>query len=404
MKKRRLKKKVKITFVIMFIICIGVIFIINNFNKENIVLENTTTTSTTTTKVKRSATLTFVGDLLFESPFYNAIKNGYNMYDYFENVKSYFEDDDLTLANMEVVIGNDNLTVSGDGYNFCAPSYIGDLVSSLSIEILSTTNNHTFDRGIDGIKSTINYFKNSTNIKTVGTYSSVDERNDINNYIIEKNGIKFGIIAYTYGTNQSVSNEYKNLIGLYRNKDKTINKELLSEEITNLRNNIDVLIVMMHWGTEFTFTENSEQTELALYLNSLGVDIIYGSHSHSIEPVDMIGDEHKTLVYYSLGNFTSQDDDIARTEVGFETYDNAYQFGLLSKINIELDDSDNVIFNNIDTDIIVNYFDSDMKEFKLIPLSDYKTYENKHLRYSLGLTYDFIYNTYTSVIDSKYRD
>ena len=73
---------------------------------------------------------------------------------------------------------------------------------------------------------------------------------------------------------------------------------------------------------------------MAIFLNELGVDIIVGSHSHNIEPIEIIGDEHKTLVYYSLGNFLSSDDDIARTKEGVDTFDNAYQFGLLSKIEM----------------------------------------------------------------------
>lgn len=156
-------------------------------------------------------------------------------------------------------------------------------------------------------------------------------------------------------------------------------------------------------GNEFTFTPNSNQIEMANFLNSLNVDIIYGSHSHSIQPIDIIGDEHKTLVYYSLGNFVSHDDDIARTPKGQETFDNAYQLGLLSSIELEIVDN-KLVFNSVDTDLIVNYFNSDMSDFLLIPYQEYTNdYETKHLRYSLGLTKDFITSTYENVIDQKYR-
>ena len=99
----------------------------------------------------------------------------------------------------------------------------------------------------------------------------------------------------------------------------------------------------MHWGNEFTFTPNNEQKEMAKFLNELGVDIIVGSHSHNIQPIEVIGEDHKTLVYYSLGNFVSSDDDIARTKEGIETFDNAYQVGLLSTLNV-IKENDNIYF------------------------------------------------------------
>ena len=82
----------------------------------------------------REAKLTFVGDFLFEAPFFTAVDNGYDRNSYFSLVKKYFEDDDLSVGNMEVVIGNDQMKVSGDNYNFCAPHYIGELVASLDMQ------------------------------------------------------------------------------------------------------------------------------------------------------------------------------------------------------------------------------------------------------------------------------
>lgn len=407
MKSKKLKKIWKILILLIILVVVIVIFtpILKDVTSKKTIKDKIPLKQTTTTKeVRKTAKLTLVGDFLFESPFYKAIENGYEKDKYFSLVKHYFEEDDLSIGNMEVVIGNDNMQVSGDGYNFCAPSYIGDLVSSLDLQVLSTTNNHVYDRGIDGINSTLDYF-NNTNIMTVGTYKNKEERDK--DHILEINNIKFGFLAYTYGTNIRIDQEYRSLVGLYRNPDtKTMDdeyKNILTKEITSLRDKVDVLVVMMHWGNEFTFQQSNEQIEMANFLNTLGVDIIYGSHSHSIQPIDVIGEDHKTLVYYSLGNFVSHDDDIARTPKGQETFDNAYQLGLLSTIDLEIVDN-KVVFNNIDTDLIVNYFDANMKEFLLIPYQDYnETYETTHLRYSLGLTNDFIKSTYETVIDSKYR-
>lgn len=345
----------------------------------------------TITAPTREAKLTFVGDFLFEAPFFAAVDNGYDKDFYFAHVKKYFEDDDLSVGNMEVVIGNDGMKVSGDNYNFCAPRYIGELVASLDMQVLSTANNHTFDRGIEGINSTLDFF-DGTDIVTVGTYRNDEDRNT--SRIVEKNGIKFGFLAYTLSTNQIVPTQYRNLVGLYRNPEtrKVTDeyKNLIASEMSALRPQVDVLIVMMHWGTEFTFEPNSEQKEMAKFLNEHGADIVYGSHSHSVQPVEFIGDEHKTLVYYSLGNFASQDDDIARTPKGQETFDNAYQVGLLSQFNVRLDNG-KVEISDLSNHLIVNHINYDMKKFALVPLEQYdEFYEKTHLRYNLGFNRDFI--------------
>lgn len=352
-----------------------------------------------------SVKLTLVGDLLFEQPYYDALENGEDKNKYFNRVKNYFENDDLSIGNMEVVIGNDKLSPSGTGYNFCAPEYIGDLVNTLDFEILGTANNHSFDRGVEGINSTIDYFKNKTDIITVGTYKNSEDRNNLR--VLEINDIKFGFLAYTYGTNQKPEEDYSNLIGYYKNphtKEFNIEyKNILKEEVEKIKEVSDVVIVLMHWGLEFTYTPNKEQKDMAKYLNELGVDIIVGSHSHNIEPIEIIGDEHKTLVYYSLGNFVSHDNDIARTKVGEETFDNAYQVGLLSTLNVNKD-NDKISFSDIDTELIVNYFDKNMRNFELIPYKDYNDeYEISHYRYSKGLTKDFISDMYEKVIDEYYR-
>ena len=354
---------------------------------------------------KLEAKLTLVGDLLFEQPFYDAINNGDDKNDYFSLVKDYFENDDLSIGNMEVVIGNDKLTTSGTGYNFCAPSYIGDLISTIDFEVLGTANNHSYDRGNAGIHSSIDFFKNNSDIVTVGTYKDIDDRNNLR--ILDINGIRFGFLAYTYGTNQKPKDNDDDLIGYYKDpftKQFTNEyKEKLKTEITNLKKESDVVIVLMHWGNEFTYTPNKEQKDMALFLNNLGVDIIVGSHSHNIQPIEIIGDVNKTLVYYSLGNFVSHDDDIARTPLGEEEFDNAYQVGMLSTLNVVFDNNE-VIFENINAELIVNYFDINMRNFKLIPFDSYnEIYEKSHYRYSKGLTKDFINNIYNNVIDSVYQ-
>ncbi len=372
------------------------IIIIPFFKKEN---NNINVNKSIKDDNKTTAKLTLVGDFLFEQPFYDAISNGDDKEKYFNRVKNYFINDDLSIGNMEVVIGNDNLDISGTGFSFCAPMWVGNLVNSLDLEVLSTANNHANDRGYAGIKSSLDFFAKNTSIMTVGTSRTIDERN--NKHIKDINGIKFGFISYTYGTNKKLSEDNSYAVNIYRTKDTLeINKELIKNDIDNIKDEVDVIIAIIHFGIEFTNDPNNEQIELANYLNSLGVDIIVGSHSHSIQPIEWIGDEHKTLVYYSLGNFVSADDDISRTG---EKFDNAYQFGLLSTLNVTKENN-KIVIDNVKTIPIINYFNQNMQNFELIPFSEYsKEYETTHYRYSYNFNKEFIKNMYEEVIDSNFR-
>lgn len=412
MHKKRLRKPIKvILFLIITLLVILSIYylsinILNSDTKKKTFTQGEKKT-TTTAEVKKeevnSAKLTIVGDLLFEQPFYDSLEKDKNNTRYFSLVKDDFLNDDLSIGNMEVVIGNKNLTSSGTGYNFCAPESIGNLVASLDFEVLSTANNHSYDRARDGINSTIDFFKNNTDIMTIGTAKKKEDLN--RNNILTINDIKFGFVAYTLGTNITVPEKNRDFISLYRDPTtKKITEEYkikMKNDIDNLKNQVDVIISVVHWGKEFTYAPNSEQKELAEYLNSLGVDIIVGSHSHSIQPIEWInGKNKKTLVYYSMGNFVSADNDISRTG---EEFDNAYQVGLMSKLIVKKD-NENITIENITTEPIVNYYDKDMRNFLLIPFSKYSDdYEKTHYRYNNNFNKNFIKKMYENVINKEFR-
>ena len=352
---------------------------------------------------KQMATLTFVGDLLFETNYYNAINSGEVEEQYFRLVKNYFFKDDLSIGNMEVVIGSEDMPVrGGDNYNFSAPIWVGDLVSSLDFEVLSTANNHAYDQGSAGIISTIDYYKNHTDILTVGTYKTREDTTK--QHILEINGIRFGLIAYAMGTNVKMEKDKEYMVSLYKqsgsNSVTAEDKARMKEEIESLNRNVDVTILLMHWGSEYTFEPNATQKELAHFFNSLGVDIIVGNHSHNIQPIEWILGENKTLVYYSLGNFVSADEYIERTN---ETFNNAYQIGLLSSL-VVTKENNHITIDNITTEPIINYYDKNLRNFTLVPYSLYdEEYETTHYRYNLGLSKEFITNTYEAVIPESFR-
>lgn len=393
----KLKKGVKIFILIIIILLSTTTYFL--LTKDNPEEKGTTPTSTFDEQSElQSVKLTFVGDLLFEDPYYNAIKNGEEKDLYFSKVRKYFDNDDITVGNLEVVIGNASLISSGSGYNFCAPEWIADIIKNESFEVLSTANNHAFDRGKDGIISTINHFKDSS-ITTIGSYLNEEDRNK--QTIIEKNGIRVGFLSYTMSTNVKPNNDELYLISYYKSPTKSNVTENdynnLKKDIEKLKKEVDITIILIHWGKEFTYEVDNIQKELANFFSELNIDIVVGSHAHNIQPMEWI---NNTLVFYGMGNFVSADDDIPRTT---EEFNNAYQMGLLSQVTIKKENNTTKI-DQVTTEPIINYYDKDLRNFMLIPKSEYTTkYETTHMRYSKNFNNDFINNLYTKLIPEEFR-
>ena len=415
-KRRKVKRSIRRLFILL--ILIGIIFGIykvNNLfsNKEDINTTNNTQINGKLDKDEiRKVNLSIVGDIMFEGMYLDAVNQGDNPLDYLSMVgDKYFKKDDISIGNLETTItDNDKLKVNGYGYEFCTPQSMINALDKNSIDVLGTTNNHTTDRGIDGINNTIDYLKNNTNITSVGTYKSKEDRANLR--VIEKNGVKVGFLAYALGMNdfgEFITEEESWRLGLYRKPPSynAVSDELLNtmrEEIRELKKKADVTVVIMHWGKEFQFQEREiDQVRLAKVLNEEHVDIVAGSHSHCYQPIKWYtsDDGYKTLVFYSLGNFTSADINDVNTRAGYD-YLMAYQIALLANIDIEIKDN-KVNFNNIKTEPIINYFNTNKRDFKMIPLSEYSKYESSHYLYNQGLTINYINNLYNRIIPEEFR-
>lgn len=343
---------------------------------------------------------TFVGDLLYEQPYYDWIEKDSQDKGYYDLVRPYFQKDDLSIANLETPIGGKELGISGVGYSFNASQEIGMQVASLDLEAVSTANNHANDRGNQGIDNTLQFLEEN-NILSVGTYYSLEDRNQGRYMTI--NGIRFGFVSYTYATNQIVKEENRYKVGLFnRPSDRTFTqeyKDLLTKEVSETRQNCDVLIAMMHWGTEFTYDINESQRELSQFLSDLGVDIIIGNHPHCSQTMEWIND--KTLCMYSLGNFVSADHIVDRTNQKFR---NAYNVSMMVTLDIQKDD-DHISIQNIDYIPIINYYDTSLQNFKLVPYDQYNDdLEKSHYHYHNGFTKEWIQQTYQKLIPEKLKN
>lgn len=352
-------------------------------------------------ETKNTVSCHFIGDLLYEKPYYDWIEDDSQDKGYYDLVRPYLQNDDLSIANLETPIGGKELNISGTGYSFNASREIGKQVASLDLEVVSTANNHANDRGNQGIDNTLDFLKEK-DILAVGTYYNQDDRDQGKYMTIH--GIKFGFVSYTYATNQIVSDENQAKVALFnRPNDRKMTqayKDLLTKEVTQTRENCDVLIAMMHWGNEFTYDISTQQEEVSQLLSDLGVDIIIGNHSHCSQPMEWINN-NRTLCMYSLGNFVSADPIVDRTHQEFK---NAYNVSMMVSLDI-VEENNQISIQNIDYIPVINYYDEHLQNFKLIPYDQYTTqYETTHYHYQNGLTKKWIEETYQQLIPQSLSD
>ena len=242
-----------------------------------------------------------VGDLMFHMPQINGAKlpqGGFDFNPSFKYVKSYIENADISIANLETVIGGNEKGFNGFP-RFNSPVESLDALKTAGFDILATANNHSLDGGKAGIINTINEIE-KRDFKYIGT-SKEDRRPYI---IIEKEGVKIGLLSYTYGLN--------GLDSLLSGEDRSkminlINIETIQKDIENLKNeDVDFIISYMHWGNEYHREPSGFQNEIANSLASFGVDLILGSHPHVIQKSEsLITENNPSYVVYSLGNFIS---------------------------------------------------------------------------------------------------
>lgn len=297
--KKRFKKTCRNYLLILLFCVLSAIIGFYIQRKKNYVNEYVDVVyDTVNTEVKNEASIVMVGDALMHMPVVNTYKSGgkYNFDNIFKYVGPIINEYDLKYYNQETILGGTSLGVSGYP-QFNSPQEVGDAFVKAGFNLVSLATNHTMDNysrtGGKTITNSVNYWKkHADTVIAAGSYLSEEDRDEI--IIREVNGIKYGFLSYTEQTNGlPVPKSY--LCNVY-SKDK------VKKDIEKYRDKVDVLLVAMHWGEEYTNNPTSGEKEKAKYLASLGVDIIIGCHPHVMQPMTYIDN---TLVIYSLGNFIS---------------------------------------------------------------------------------------------------
>lgn len=191
----------------------------------------------------------------------------------FHNTLQYFDHDELTIANLECTF-SDTPLYSGTLFHFRAPTAYAQILTEGGVDFVNTANNHTLDFGQQGAEDTC------AALDAYGVPYGVEGQAQI---LSTPNGIRVGI--------------YCDYNGYY---PKTENCVAAIEQLK--ADGADYIICMFHWGQdEVVYHPKQVQIDLAHACVDAGADLIYGSHSHCLQPME---EYNGAYILYSIGNWS----------------------------------------------------------------------------------------------------
>jgi poly-gamma-glutamate synthesis protein (capsule biosynthesis protein) len=251
----------------------------------------------------RSISIVYSGDILLHERLWAQAKadgtdGDLDFYPQLADLEPEISSADLALCHLETPLAE--LGIDYQGYpTFNAPPQITEAIIKLGFDMCGTASNHSLDQGFSGLTRTIETLK-AAGIPFTGTANSAEDASQpLVMDVQTTNGVvKVGILSYTYGFN-----------GFERDADKLWSANLIdpvaiiAEAKLARSQGAEIIIAKMHWGDEYTNKANEFQTSVAQELADSGqIDLIDGSHSHSVQPITQIGN---TWIAYSHGNFVA---------------------------------------------------------------------------------------------------
>ncbi len=201
-------------------------------------------------------TLVMVGDILLHTRVAESGKleeGGYDFSAVFDEMRDEIQEADLALVNQEVIIGGEELGISGYPA-FNAPYELGDALVEAGFDVVLHATNHAMDKGKRGIVNCLAFWEeNYPDIAVLGIHGSEEDKQEI--YLYEQDGIKIAILNYTYGTNGiPMPGDMPYAVDM-------LEREQIISDLQKAEELADFVIVCPHWGTEYTLKETEVQQD-----------------------------------------------------------------------------------------------------------------------------------------------
>ena len=221
----------------------------------------------------------------------NFTSNGYGYA--WSGLNGLFEADDLTVINLECAISNKGSAVPKE-FNFrCDPNAIPSMREA-GVEVANLGNNHGYDYGADAIADSRRNLEKG-GVAPVGAGENQEEALAPATFDVE--GWRIAVVGF-----DQVVDPYPAAIAT-EDKPGTAaghDVDLMVRTIEELEDDADLVIVTIHWGVELDTQPRAEQVDQARRFIDAGADVIFGHHSHRLQPMDTYKGRP---IFYGLGNF-----------------------------------------------------------------------------------------------------
>ncbi len=282
--------------------------------------------------------LLFAGDLIMLE---DQVKRGwdgekYCFDDIFEHTREYISGADFAIGVFEGPAAGEDAGYSTSNYDdgktlaLNYPDEFADAVKNAGFDLVTTANNHLLDKGVEGALRTLDVL-DEAGLDHVGSYRNAEEKSAVK--IVEQGGMKFAVLAYTYGSNgyserQLLSDELSYLTSITvdpRSSSADQVRQMIAEDFARAKaEEPDAVIVLSHMGTQFDDYPDDYQEYWYDHFIECGADVILNDHTHSVQPVEISERDGRTVAIVNCpGNFANiyreyNGDASALTEIYFD--------------------------------------------------------------------------------------
>lgn len=231
-------------------------------------------------------------------------EGGYDYTEVFRDVLPVLSAGDVTVLNFEGVL-------SGSTYGSetkAAPAELLKALTAAGVDVLQTANSYSIYDGLRGLNATLQGVQ-TAGMTPLGTYASNADFDRSGGYIIwEVQGIKVAMMAFTKGMDgMGLPAGSENCVNLLYDDYNSTYQKVNTDGITQIVRNAaahqpDVMIALVHWGSEFNDQISKSQKKICAILQEEGVDAIIGTHPHYVHQMEYDADTGN-FIAWSLGDF-----------------------------------------------------------------------------------------------------
>ena len=258
------------------------------------------TPTVTPTPEPRTFTLVATGDVLLHERLWHqaeqdASDTAMDFAPQLANVAAVVSGADLAICHLETPLAPADGPFTGYP-TFSGPPQVVPALVAAGYDACTTASNHTFDKAADGVMRTLDAL-DAAGLAHAGSARTPQEADvtTILDVTTEQGPVRLALLSYTYGFNGIPYPD-----GETWRADEIDEATILDDAATARTRGAEVVVVALHWGTEYDQAPNEQQRDLAPRLiASPDVDLLLGHHAHVVQPVENIGGE---WVVYGMGN------------------------------------------------------------------------------------------------------